>query len=244
MSYYEMGQIAPFNVPSSMELLSDPGEGSLGQVTPFDVPSSMELLSDPGYGTLGAFGGGGTTRAFPVRSDWCSPSNPQPSCKPLRSSGVEVCKPMTAVALDVFKGIQHELNRAAHVKGWRRIKIDGRIGPETITLFNKVASAADLDQAATCNDIAANADQLLADLSLYAEMDLKAPERVASAPGAQPSKPAAGGKVKHPPGTSGEKGEGVVGFITSPLGLAALAVSGLLIWKVADRTKKKRRRAA
>ena len=182
---------------------------------------------------------------FPMAGveDWCSTSNRQGSCSPL--SGV--CKPMNTASLNAFKELQNQLNRVAEVKGYSKIGVDGRIGPGTVALWNKVVTVAvlwspskALSMAATssCDNLAAQAADggAATQVRQYAD-SLNAPVAVAgsilarpSTPNPDPSKPPI-----DPPALAIT--DTLFGMVSSPFGLVIAAGLGYAAYRLAKSGK-------
>ncbi len=214
MGYLEIGQVTPFNVPSSMDLLENEGEGSLGQVQPFEDP---EDLDEGGYGTLAD---------VPV-------------------ANIGFTKQGTAYGIgapthEIFKDLQAQANRLAGARGMSQIGVDGKIGKKTLTLVEAGLrqSVGDIARLASLADVFA--------ASLRAEAD-----RMGSPPPRKPrppSTPPKAGKPGGPPLPPGaplpddDDEGGVMGFITSPLGLGVLGIGALLLLTGGGKQVKKRRK--
>ena len=68
------------------------------------------------------------------------------------------CKPANFTALAAFKELQSQANRVAQMKGYKKIAVDGDLGPGTAALVNQI-----LGMSVTCHFIAANIDGITAD---------------------------------------------------------------------------------
>lgn len=181
------------------------------------------------------------------RTAWCSTTNRQGSCNPITG----VCLPMDATTLATFKDLQRQTNRLLTRAGKRTIGVDGRIGPSTV---NAVAdamswagamglSAGALAQGLSwssirgkpCDLIAAHADQIAAKIAVIAG-GLAAPV-VADPPSSKPSQPSTGGQVVHPPASTIMSSAStsflswLPPVVSTPLGIVALGVGGLLAYK-------------
>jgi hypothetical protein len=148
---------------------------------------------------------------------WCSDRTP--TCpKPWRN----ICKPMNVVALGFFKALQIAANRFSGVRGFAPIPDDGRPGPDTIKAVNK-ALGTDYSH---CDQLAANVVYLTGRLNRAAD-ELGLPKKVA-APKGEPSvpDPTQKDKVIHP------ESAGFMATLKSPLGIAAAAISVLLLTRI------------
>ncbi len=177
------------------------------------------------YGTL-HYGLGAV--AFNAAEPWCSPEHPSGSCSP--TSGI--AKPMTNEALAAFKELQNQLNRVAQVKGWSKTPVDGRIGPLTIALYNKVAGAKGFTPARDHNHLAAGAwtgaaAKWVSDFasSMGAPAYVKPPVW----PPSIATKPSASGGMPVDPPASGVM-DAV--FAMGPIGLIAIGGVGFLGYKM------------
>lgn len=175
--------------------------------------------------------------------DWCSTSNRQGSCSPI--SGV--CKPMNTAALNNFKALQDQLNRVAEVKDLSKIGVDGRIGPGTLALWNKVvtlaviaspARALSMAASSSCDILAEQAADggAAAQVRSYAD-SLHAPTQVAgsilsrpSMPNPDPSKPPI-----DPPALAIT--DTLFGMVASPFGLVIAAGLGYAAYRLAKSGK-------
>jgi len=169
---------------------------------------------------------------------WCSDENPQGSCVALR----DICKPMTWDALDTFKELQRACNRVAEAKGWKYLDVDGRIGPLTRGMVNKIV-AGKWASFPHCDQVAGVADELLRDIMAMADA-MGAPfvyDPVSKSP---PSVKLPGGKVGHPDQKDipGAQPAGLFGG--DPLVMAAAVVGGLLVWQYYGKPKKKGKKKA
>lgn len=181
---------------------------------------------------------------------WCSDKSPVPGCKTLAG----VCKPMTAATLETFKALQREVNRTL---GKTAVNVDGRIGSATLAAtkdaVRKVGlSVLSLVLAFThCDQLATSADFVAQRLRAY--NDAKSRAAVAEAkpsllPTAPPSMPGPGGTVAHPEDSFWDKltgGQGLsLATLATPLGIAAIGVVGVLLWRKrqAPRANPRRRR--
>jgi hypothetical protein len=166
-------------------------------------------------------------------AEWCSPANPQGDCKPYAG----ICKPMTFDSLALFKDLQNQINRIASIAGWSKIRIDGSVGPKTTAAAAKaIQFIGGFSPGAGCDAVARSADKIAADLKRGA--DAKGAPAVVKGPPAPKRGPSPA------PGVPGPlpKEAGFTAMLTSPLGLVALAIGGLLIWQ-ASKKKPKRKRA-
>lgn len=157
---------------------------------------------------------------------WCSDKNPQGTCKRLYG----VCKPMTIPVLNLFKSLQTQLNRIAHVKGYGKIEVDGRIGSKTVALVNKA-----LDQShGSCDSVAQMSDQL-ATKAMSLANSLNAPTTVPVPVAKAPSMPAPDGTTVINPSPAFDLGR-IRAFMATPLGL--LLIGGGVFWFLKSREKK------
>jgi hypothetical protein len=170
---------------------------------------------------------------------WCSDQNPQGRCKPLKN----ICKPMDVPAAELFKDYQRELNRALFVKRKagesvpKALWVDARPGPETVKATNAFFGTSFSHCDALCTVI----DNLIGQLQTF------------NAAAGAPAVVAEGG----PPVIDSGKGidlgplepkaklstAGLAGALTSPLGLAALGIGAILLWKSQTPKAKKKRKA-
>ena len=112
-------------------------------------------------------------------------------------SGFEVsgsiCKPTDNETLELWKRLQYQLNRIAHVQGKTKIDVDGRIGTDTLHLFNQIFTGLDYTNCSQLADMAA----VYLPTSTNMANSLGAPATVPS-PKGRPSTPGPKGP-KHPP---------------------------------------------
>lgn len=176
---------------------------------------------------------------------WCSEltaANPDGSTRCNAIFGL--CLPMDASTLSIYKDIQRNINRLASVQGNALIDVDGRLGPATVKALN-MATGIDV---ARCDDIARNATNILITLNTQANQ-AGAPVVADPTPKFPPSMPSGGG-VSHPPADvlqdSKRDQEGILGMLKTPLGMAAMVVGGILLWKMtavhANPARRRRRR--
>lgn len=179
-----------------------------------------------------------------------------------------ICLPLDAATLALWKDLQRQANRILARAGKTLLAVDGRIGPSTVngvadamTWAGNMATtqeARDMGlswaniRGKPCTLIAANAaavTQRLRDIA-----NLSSAPLVADPVKSKPSQPAPGGGVSHPSQAEIEHAampgmlDGVFGFLPAevrvPLGLASLAVGGLLIHKAMKGGKGQRRRSS
>jgi hypothetical protein len=172
---------------------------------------------------------------------FCSTSNPQGSCKPLAG----VCKPMTTEALSQFKDLQNQLNRVAQVKGYSKIWVDGRIGKDTLALYNKVQALGlvFLSRYGTCDELSsATLRGVTIPLARRAADDLGAPATVAGRALARPSSAdPSGGMPKDPPALAIT--DQIFNMISSPMGLLIAVGLGYGAYRLVKGKKKGKREA-
>jgi hypothetical protein len=202
----------------------------------------LEKPLAPPYAPVG-FGGLGDL----PNTAWCSPTNPQGSCKPVNG----VCVPMDATTLATFKNLQRQTNRILAAAGKSLIGVDGRIGPGTkngvSAALGWLASRSIVGRALAllfppdtvknlpCDWLAQRADAVGAKMQ-EAATNLSAP-LVADPASSKPSQPAPGGGVVHPPvdeivsSASGSIMGWIPPIIATPLGLAALGIGALALYK-------------
>lgn len=199
--------------------------------SPFgDVPHGT--LQSPfaglAHGTLQSpFGLGATEPGDP--SNWCSDQNPQGTCKPL----VNICKPMNSATLAGIKTLQRQTNALLSKIGKTLLDVDGRVGPKTMGAVNSILGT----NFSHCDELMFRLNSLAGSMATRAASEGVVPPRDPR-PKSPPSQPGAGGTVIHPPNDQ-IKQAGFGAVLTSPIGLAALVVGGLLIWKATDKPKKK-----
>ncbi len=149
-----------------------------------------------------------------------------------------------------FERLQNNLNRlAAQPKsGFGKIGSDGKIGKNTVAAVTAAEDFVGMSVVRgfpthTVTDVATDADTA-ADAFGQAADQMGAPPRV-SAP-LSPSRAGGGDEVAVRDPATGKltvlKQAGFGALVTSPLGLAALAVGGLLIWQYTKKPKRKRRK--
>jgi len=105
-------------------------------------------------------------------ANWCSPSNRQPGCSPSMHLGEELCKPLSRGADTSFRRLQAAVGMLLARDGEPRLKVDGKLGVETVGAVNLYISPGARD----CNELAANADVIAAQLE---KMPQRLPDAVA-----------------------------------------------------------------
>jgi hypothetical protein len=165
-------------------------------------------------------------------TEWCSPANPQGSCKPQAG----LCKPMFSQAhggiptLEKFKAFQSQLNRFASPGTFGSLKVDGQIGPLAVAAVNRVLGTS----ATSCEQVARLVETLTSQLETKAALTKLPPP--APIPPSRPVRQPGGSIREGNPGNPGGASEGslldkITEFATSPMGLVAgAAVVGLLIY--------------
>jgi hypothetical protein len=159
------------------------------------------------------------------QSRWCSSSNISgPKCKPI--SGV--CAPADFDALEKFKALQNQLNRVAKASGWSLINVDGRIGSQTVALYNKAQGGnlvgCDMLAGITVSGTSVATIKMIAD-QMGAPVMVKPP--ITSRPSTFNAKT---GQVEHPPGLAIT--DTVFGLVSSPFGLVIAAGLGYAAWRL------------
>jgi hypothetical protein len=190
------------------------------------LQAPMQAIGDA-YGTLQSpFGLG----ALPV-TGWCSDRNPQGKCKPL----VNICKPMDLATLAIIKTIQRQSNALLKASGNTLLDVDGRVGSLTTSAVNRILGTSFTH----CDEVMQRGDEMASALtSKAASVGVTPPPDPKSK--TPPSKPGPGNTVVHPPNSAIQQA-GFTAMLTSPIGIAALVVGGLLIWKATQKPKKKKR---
>jgi lysozyme family protein len=141
---------------------------------------------------------------------------------------------MTFEALAVFKALQAQINRIAHIAGFSKIRVDGDLGPQTVVAANKgIKFIGGTTLASDCNMLAKGAEKTRDAFKRNAD------ERGVAVAVKGPTAPKRGPSPA--PGVPGPVIEaGFTQMLTSPLGLAALAIAGLLIWRASKKPKRKK----
>ena len=176
-------------------------------------------------GTLSAYHGFSGLDGLPATS-WCSVQNPQPGCTAL----TEVCKPMDANTLAIYKDLQTQVNRLLARLGRPLVRVDGRIGSETRKGINTALNA----NYSSCDEIAERADEVAA--ALRAQADAAGAAVVPPPPTSKPSIPAPSGEILHP------QEMGIMGGGNNLL--IALLVGGSILYLFSDQAKGKKVRRA
>lgn len=155
-----------------------------------------------------------------------------------------VCKPQNFPALGAVREFQNQLNRVAEKKGFKKITVDGSVGPATLTLFKQVqaiSGGAVMGDGSSCMGVAPDVDILASQIKPIADA-LGAPATVSGPTIAAPAIPTVvtkSGKTVVDPAAGGAVG--ALAGMSSVEKIALLAVAGgvgyLLI------SGKKRRRA-
>jgi hypothetical protein len=181
-----------------------------------------DYMTGSGYSTIGA---------LPAQS-WCSDRNPQGNCKALKN----ICKPMDAPTLGVFKTLQREVNTSF---GKGVIDVDGRIGPKTVSATNKALDKFPhtFGSFSHCDTLSARADEVGA---FFANSN-KGKRRVKDPRGGSPPSvavvaPDGSTSVFNPPQQSG-----FAGFVKSPIGMASVAGAVVLFLVMSDKKKPKKK---
>ena len=161
---------------------------------------------------------------------WCSPVNPQGRCKPIAG----ICKPMDTATLAVYRDLQAQANRVAHVRGLAKIDVDGRIGPETVALVEGIMMAS----YGQCDQVAAIADELAQAIRGTADA-IGAPADVSAPRTRPPLLPMPDGTVQDPmTGSAFGGGIGDLGLF----GWVLLAGAGYLLWQETKQPKARKQR--
>lgn len=148
-----------------------------------------------------------------------------------------VCKATNKTTLNAVSALQRQLNRVAKVKGFAPIAVDGEIGPLTMALFRQVNNATPGslgDSGLTCMSLGLNLGNVGPLVKAFAD-SIGAPAAVAApSPSAPPSfiNPKTGQQI-----AAGSAGD-LMAQVTSPLGLVAIGVAGLVLYR---RSKKGKR---
>jgi hypothetical protein len=172
------------------------------------------------------------------KTSWCSDRNPQGNCKPLK----DICKPMDYPDAELFKKLQRELNRALYMvrqagkTSQKPLWVDARPGPLTIKACNTVLGTSFTH----CDEFCAKAESLLTSLSTWNAAS-GAPATVAG--GKPPAGGGAGSGVDLGPMDPGKDVHqaGFTAMLKSPLGIGALIIGGLLLWKATEKPKRKKK---
>lgn len=144
-----------------------------------------------------------------------------------------VCRPGNKPALDAFKALQSQLNRAAVVLKLSKVDVDGRIGPKTVELYTKVVGpgmyACDMLAVVTTTGASVSMAKAAAD-------KLNAPAVVPPPITSRPSTVAADGSIKDPPllGIT----DMAFSLVSSPFGLLIAAGLAFGAYKLATSGKK------
>lgn len=159
---------------------------------------------------------------------WCSDQNPQGTCKPLTN----ICIPMDAATLEIYKGLQRQANRILAATGKKLLKVDGRIGPLTMSAVGSIVGR----KYQHCDYLAASADDILTYLTNEANKSNM--PVVADPAGAKPSVPMPDGTVKHPPGIQTAGLAGLPWWL-----LLAMGVGGYVVFKSLEKKPAKKKPA-
>jgi hypothetical protein len=162
---------------------------------------------------------------------WCSDRTPQAGCKALNN----ICKPMDATTLAIFKGIQREANKILAKLKKGVLDVDGRIGRLTRTAINQILGS----NFQHCDEVAGRSQQILASLATKAASMGAAPvpdPKGGSKPSVVVKTPEGGTTVFHPPEQAG-----FVGFVKSPIGMASVAGAVVLFLVMSDKKKPKKK---
>jgi hypothetical protein len=187
-------------------------------------------MTGSGYSMFSGYSAVGALSA----PSWCSDRNPQGNCKAEKN----ICKPMDAATLGVFKNLQRQVNTSF---GKGVIDVDGRIGPKTVSATNKA-----LDQFphtfgsfSHCDTLSARADEVGAFLAGFnqGKPPVKDPKG-GSPPSVAVVAPDGSTSVHNPPSQAG-----IIDFVKSPIGMASVAGAVVLFLVMSDKKKKPKKKA-
>lgn len=166
---------------------------------------------------------------------WCSGNNPKTGCANIAN----VCVPLDPSTLDLFRLIQRTANALLAASGKKLLDVDGRIGPATLQAVNELMPEG--VGFTSCDAVALSGGQVAAQL-----MSVKQADNIADVGDPPPRSPptvVANGSVVNPPASviaaSAAAQGGLVAMLTSPAGLIALGVGGLLLYKATRRGRKR-----
>jgi hypothetical protein len=170
---------------------------------------------------------------------YCSPAQVQGGCTPI--AGVSI--PWNVTTLTFFNAIQRAINALLAKRGKPLIGVDGRIGPATVRAMETLSQPSWDNVIPEINNetIARGAGPVVDMLQnmMHAEGATYVPDPRTSSP---PTVAIKGAVVN--PSTSAMAaaagGGGALAMLKSPLGLAAIAVGGLLVYSSSKPRKKKR----
>lgn len=170
---------------------------------------------------------------------YCSTASPATGCKPI--AGIAI--PMNAETLEIFKGLQRQLNRVLQAKKKKLVDVDGRIGPAAVSAVDLARSSSMamgilLDKMRSIDAIAANAPAVTLAVQGLANT-LSAPAAADPKPSSPPSLPGPNGTVLHPPAEQMAASLGGIS-LSHPLVFAAVGVGVLLLLR--GGVKRRRRR--
>lgn len=171
------------------------------------------------------------------RDDWCSDRNPRSACR----GGPNICSPRFPRTLELFRQVQEEVNRVARARGFSRVAVDGDIGPETISGVNRALGRS----YSRCEEIASQADSVRTALRAAANAAGagRLPDQTDPLPPEiDPDDPSSTDRARKAMNLEPTK-SGLVGMLTSPIGIAALVGGAVLTWVALDDEKKRRKRA-
>lgn len=157
-------------------------------------------------------------------STWCSDKNPQPGCTALKN----ICKPMDAATLEVFKDLQRQTNRVLNSQGRTLLDVDGRIGPKTMAAVTQIVDV----PFGHCDNLSAVANDMSA--LIRSKADQMNAVAVSDPVTSVPSVAKPDGTVEHPRKK---------GIPFSWWGMAAIVVGGLVIAGAGDKKKPRKRKA-
>jgi len=161
------------------------------------------------------------------------------------SSGGPVCKPNDAEALSLFKEVQRLVNRLRAKKGQKLLAVDGRIGPATVSAIRDLQAPGAV-LVFTCNQITGRIYTVIDELAGKV-VELNAPPVADPKTPSPPSMPGPSGTVVNPTdaqiaaaaAAAAGAGGGFLDTLKSPLGITALVVGGLLVWKLSGKGKRR-----
>lgn len=167
-----------------------------------------------------------------MNPNYCSVANPASGCRPI--AGIAV--PMNATTLEVFKGLQRQLNRVLKLKGKALLSVDGRLGPAVVKAieFSRTLGSVTnvlLRAILTVDDAAEHASNVSLAIQGLAN-SLSAPAAVNDpTPTSPPSLPGPNGSVLHPPADQMALAATTGGLsLSNPLVLGAAGVALLLLF--------------
>lgn len=155
-----------------------------------------------------------------------------------------VCRPMDFPARDYVREMQKQMNRVAHVKGFKKVAPDGAVGPATLSLLKQIQTIAGGDvmgDTSACIYVAADADVIGDQVKSYAN-GIGAPATVGSPPAVSTVVTATGQQLTVPP--SAGIGAGVNAAFAGMTGTQKVMLAGMaggIAYLIHKKMKRKRR---